>query len=381
MTELILWSLGVAIRKNIQVCDYNSIFIKNQKEVTTSELELIANNLNSHSNSDYCSKINAEYEAIKRDILSRTSNIANQSNINIALDSTSSHSNAYDNYDNVLNYISQNNDLQEQERNFIQQQQQQQSQQRLTSSYYDNLNSINFSNNGKSNIVPLYDNLIPDVNSNNVATYDNLENLQMDSSNINQRNSASINSLNQLDELNKSIIDQLCYVTDYGSSYDAGIHKSNDIDQDLSRIQSNLNKEVLNAQRQAEKLDKLDDMTITKVVQMNIPSKLSLIGDQKSASLDTDEELANLDESWQTLIKEVKDLSNAENRNTINNEFSLPSEQDESDSFFKADLSELNQFFIEGEKKVLTSSLDLKHIKPGTLKISFIYKRALDFNS
>jgi hypothetical protein len=190
--------------------------------------------------------------------------------------------------------------------------------QNLTSSYYDNLNAINLSVSGtspKSNLnvldnFLLYDNLASKVNVNNdlvIESYDNIDN----------NRSSSINSLNQLDTLNKNIIDQLCYVTDYSTittttttttTTTATTNNVND-DQDLGNIAANLKKEVLHAQRQAEKLDKLDDMTITKVVQMNIPSKLPVAGDN-----DDENDVAHLDESWQTLIREVKDLSNLDNK-------------------------------------------------------------------
>ena len=181
--------------------------------------------------------------------------------------------------------------------------------QNLTSSFYDNLNSINMSVSGTSpksnpNVLDnllLYDNVksnastINNTNANNnvfIESYDNIDNIR----------SSSINSLNKIDNLNKNIIDQLCYVTDYTSSKIG-------VDQDLSNIASNLKKEVAQAQRQAEKLDKLDDMTITKVVQMNIPSKSPVAGDN-----DDENDVAHLDESWQTLIREVKDLSNLDNK-------------------------------------------------------------------
>ena len=182
--------------------------------------------------------------------------------------------------------------------------------QNLTSSFYDNLNSINMSVSGTSpksnpNVLDnllLYDNVksnastINNTNANNnvfIESYDNIDNIR----------SSSINSLNQIDNLNKNIIDQLCYVTDYTSSKIG-------VDQDLSNIASNLKKEVAQAQRQAEKLDKLDDMTITKVVQMNIPSK----SPPPLEEIKGDEDVTHLDESWQILIQEVKDLSNLDNK-------------------------------------------------------------------
>jgi hypothetical protein len=186
--------------------------------------------------------------------------------------------------------------------------------QNLTSSYYDNLNAINLSVSGtspKSNLnvldnFLLYDNLATKANVNNdlvIESYDNIDN----------NRSSSINSLNQLDTLNKNIIDQLCYVTDYSTittTTTTTTTTTNNVneDQDLGNIATNLKKEVLHAQRQAEKLDKLDDMTITKVVQMNIPSKSPVTGD------DDENDVEHLDESWQVLIREVKDLSNLDNK-------------------------------------------------------------------
>ena len=256
-------------------------------------------------------------------------------------ESATSHPIGFDDYDNVLNYLAANTDYRPDEDllDSPDRMSNQPQAQRLTSSYYDNLNAINFSSSGKPNVVPLYDNLEPSQTS-NVPTYDNLENMGLD---LNQRNSASSNSLNQLDELNKSIIDQLCYVTDYGSNYEADMFaKAKAAEQaDLVKMSLNLRKEVQNAQRQAEKLDKLDEMSITKVVQMNIPSKIPLSSENKVPSVDTDEELANLDESWQTLIKEVKDLSNHDKVG------SQSKKQDENDTFFKVDSNLIDQLFVQ----------------------------------